>query len=204
MINWYSAVVWQLLNSKKRFVDVLTCVFMTGWRLKSATPQSRLMFAGTCLQNRPRRPVYLASTIHALNTLMQCELSNMTPNCVSNVELAQNEFSSIPISNFFYQYAGFCLGACYMFFISTTYTCMLVDPFYVHYELDILKYWCFKLLQFICLWVYKVSEGVLHMADNSQNGPTVHFSQGISRMHGKLCNILTRLPGACHFSPIII
>ena len=30
------------------------------------------------------------------------------------------------------------------------------------------------------------------MADNSQNCPTVHFSHKISRMHGKLCNILRK------------
>ena len=31
------------------------------------------------------------------------------------------------------------------------------------------------------------------MTGNSQNGPTVHFSHEISRMHSKLCNFLTKL-----------
>ena len=43
-----------------------------------------------------------------------------------------------------------------------------------------------------CLWVDEISEGVSHMTGNSQNGPTVHFSHEISRMHSTLSNFLTK------------
>ena len=61
----------------------------------------------------------------------------------------------------------------------------------------------FSLLWFICClyfwWVYKISEGVCHMAVNSQNGPTIHFSHEISWMHGKLWNFPMKLLSACNF-----
>ena len=49
----------------------------------------------------------------------------------------------------------------------------------------------FSLLWFICClyfrWCYKISKGLWHMAVNSQNGPTIHFSHEISWIYGKLC-----------------
>ena len=64
-------------------------------------------------------------------------------------------------------------------------------------------YWFFQyhnlFVAYTCWWVYKSSEGVRHIASNSQNGPTMHFSHEISWMDGKTSNILTKLLWVCNF-----